>query len=94
MTRFFLQLTKCEFCKIHFLSGISIILKNPPLNIWGVSVTLRKIEENLAMPPKIGKRTKTQIIALFGFIEGISIILKLQQVKLLQNEVRFARTPL
>ena len=49
--------------------------------------------ENLAMSPKFGKRTKTQIIAGFRFIEGISINLELQQVKLIQIEGRFARTP-
>ena len=93
LTHFLRNLTKCGFCKIRFLGGISIILKNPPLNIWSVSVPLRKIEGNLAMPHKIGKRTKTQLIAWFRFIEGISINLELQQVKLLQIEGRFARTP-
>ena len=46
------------------------------------------------MPPNFGKATKRHIIALFHFIEGISIILKLRQLKLLQIEGWFARTPL
>ena len=45
------------------------------------------------MPPKIGKRTKPQIFALFRFIDGISIILKINKVQLLQIEGYFLRTP-
>ena len=46
------------------------------------------------MPPKIGKRTKPQIFALFRFIEGISIIMKIHRVQLLQIEGYFVRTPM
>ena len=51
------------------------------------------MEDNLVMPPKIGKRTKPQILALFRFIEGISIIMKIHRVQLLQIEGYFVRTP-
>ena len=45
------------------------------------------------MPPNSGKATKCQIIALFCFIEGISIIVKNQQRKIQQIEGKFAGTP-
>ena len=43
---------------------------------------------------KFGNTTKRHTIVLFRFIEGISIILKLRQVKLLQIEGSFVRTPM
>ena len=46
------------------------------------------------MPPKIVKRTKPQILALFRFTECISIILKIHKVQLLQIESYFVRTPM
>ena len=45
------------------------------------------------MPPKFGNATKRHTIVFFRFIEGISIILKLRQVKLLQIEGWFVTTP-
>ena len=45
------------------------------------------------MPPNSGKPTKSQIIALFCFIEGISIFLKNKQRKIQQIEGQFAGTP-
>ena len=45
------------------------------------------------MAPNFGNATKRHTIVLFHFIEGISIILKLRQVKFLQIEGWFVRTP-
>ena len=68
--------------------------EEPPLNNWNDSFPLRKLLEILEMPPNFGNATKRHVNALFRFIEGISIILKLWQVKLVQIEGWFARTPL
>ena len=46
------------------------------------------------MPPNFGNATKRHVFALFCFIEGISIILKLRQVNLLQIEGQFATPPM
>ena len=45
------------------------------------------------MAPKFGNATKRHTIVLFRFIEGISTMLKLRQVKLLQIEGSFVRNP-
>ena len=65
----------------------------PSKNNWNVSFLLRKIRQISVMPPNFGKQTKSPKCALFCFIEGISIILKIQQLKFLQIEGRFVRTP-
>ena len=67
--------------------------EEPPYQqLKGLS-SLRNFWEISAMPPNSGKPTKMRISALICFIEGISMILRIQQVKLLQFEVEFARTP-
>ena len=45
------------------------------------------------MPLNSGKTTKSQIIALFCFIEGISIFLKIKQREIQQIDGHFAGTP-
>ena len=79
--------------KMRVLSGISIIPKHPQKNNWIVSFPLRTIRQLSVMPTNFGNPTKSPKCALFCFIEGISIILKIQQVKFLQIEGRFVRTP-
>ena len=54
---------------------------------------LRKIRQLSVMPPNFGNPTKSTKFALLCFIEGISMILKIQPVKFLQLEGPFVRTP-
>ena len=78
---------------MHFFQRYINNFEEPPYQqLKGLSSpqkSLRKFGDT----SQFGKLTKLRIIALICFIEGISKILKIQQVKLLQFEVRVARTP-
>ena len=62
-------------------------------NSWSVSFPLRKIWRISLMPQNFRKSKKCQKSAMICFIEGISTFLKVQHVKLLQNQCKFAGTP-
>ena len=74
---------------MRVLSGISVILKNPPLKLKGL-ISHEKIMGKFGVAFQIWKINKSQINAIFCRIVGISIILQLWQVKILQNQGHFA----
>ena len=93
MTRFCLDLTYFGFSKNAFSQRYIHNSTTLSQNNWNVSFPLRKIRQLSVMSTNFGIPTNSPNFALFCFIEGIPIIFKFQQVKFLQIEGRFVRTP-